>query len=136
MTLSLQLEKLERFSAKVWRQTAKEDPIGHLSFNEYDYLKAVQSLPDPIRLTDLANALEVSKPSATNMVTKLESKGLLVRMPCSIDARAKRISLTERAKQYLALELAVYALIAEEVGKNLSQDERIQLDNLLTKALG
>ncbi len=54
MSLGIQLEKLERFTAKVWRKYSKEDPIAQLSFNEYDYLKVIQGAQEAIRLTDLA----------------------------------------------------------------------------------
>ncbi len=66
--LEKNLEKMERFAAKVWRKYGKEDPLAQLSFNEYDYLKVIQNSPQAIRLTDLAIALEVTKPSASNMI--------------------------------------------------------------------
>lgn len=135
MNLDLQLEALERFSAKIWRMDSKEDPIAQLSFNEYDYLKVIQSAPNAIRLTDLANEMEVTKPSATNMVKRLERKGLVARKACLEDARSKKVILTESAIDHLALESRVYRIMADHLSKHLSESEVEQLEALLNKAL-
>ncbi|MGR5093429.1 MarR family winged helix-turn-helix transcriptional regulator [Vibrio maritimus] len=136
MSIEVNLEKMERLTAKVWRSYCKEDPLSHLSFNEYDYLKTVQASLEPIRLTDLAKELEVSKPSATNMVKRLEKKGLVERLPCPEDARAKRVILTEKARIPLASETEIYGAVAEKLKVNLSESEFTSLNQLLTKALG
>lgn len=126
---------MERLTAKVWRNVSKEDPLGHLSFNEYDYLKTIQAFEEPIRLTDLAKQLDVSKPSATNMVKRLEKKGLVERLLCSDDARAKRVVLTEKARVPLSSESEIYGVVAEQLQRNLSASEFNQLEQLLEKAL-
>ncbi|MBW3694211.1 MarR family transcriptional regulator [Vibrio sp. T187] len=133
--LAKNLEKIERFASKIWRVHSKEDPIGQLSFNEYDYLKVIQSAPEPIRLTDLAKEMEVTKPSATNMVQRLERKGLVERKACVEDARAKRVALTEKAELGLEEESRVYGIMAQGIEKRLSKDEVQQLNLLLNKAL-
>ncbi|RZR10643.1 MarR family transcriptional regulator [Vibrio vulnificus] len=135
MILSTHLEKMERFAAKVWRKHSKDDPILQLSFSEYDYLKVIQNAQEPIRITDLALEMEVSKPSATNMVTRLERKGLVSRAHCLHDARVKRVALTEKALHYLAQEAMVYRILAEQVAGQLSDEEQQQLVSLLSKAL-
>jgi DNA-binding MarR family transcriptional regulator len=135
MSIEVNLERLERLTAKVWRSYSKEDPLSHLSFNEYDYLKTVQAFEEPIRLTDLARELEVSKPSATNMVKRLEKKGLVERLACPEDARAKRVVLTEKARIPLASELEIYSVVADKLKVNLTDSEFTSLNHLLTKAL-
>ncbi|OIQ23115.1 MarR family transcriptional regulator [uncultured Vibrio sp.] len=133
--LSDNLEKIERFASKVWRIQSKEDPIGQLSFNEYDYLKVIQSATEAIRLTDLAKEMQVTKPSATNMVKRLERKGLAVRQSCSEDARSKRVVLTDKAVQGLADESRVYGLMADKMKSKLSSEQAEQLNKLLEIAL-
>ncbi|MGX9518364.1 MarR family winged helix-turn-helix transcriptional regulator [Vibrio mediterranei] len=135
MTIETNLEKMERLTSKVWRSYNKEDPLGHLSFNEYDYLKAIQSSAEPIRLTDLAKELEVSKPSATNMVKRLERKGLVKRLSCTEDARSKRVTLTEKSRLPLMSEAEIYSVVAEKLRAHLDEQEFALLDTLLTKAL-
>lgn len=133
--LDLNLEKMERFASKIWRKYSKEDPLCQLSFNEYDYLKVIQGSSYAIRLTDLAQALEVSKPSASNMLKKLEVRGLVKRVPCPLDARSQLFELTEQAESYLAREARVYQILAQQVAENLSPEELMMLDLLLSKAL-
>lgn len=135
MSIEANLEKIERLTSKVWRSYSKEDPLGHLSFNEYDYLKAIQAARVPIRLTDLAKELEVTKPSATNMMKRLERKGLVLRVSCSEDARSKRVMLTEKARTSLESESEIYTIIAQKLKVHLSEQEFDALNMLLTKAL-
>ncbi len=135
MSLASQLEQLERFAAKVWRQYCHQDPLSQLSFNEYDYLKVLHYAKHPMRVTDLASEMEVTKPSATNMTKRLEKKGLVVRAACSEDARAKRIALTERALHHLNHEAKVYQTLAHQLESELDAQESEQLTQLLTKAL-
>ncbi|MCK6264838.1 MarR family transcriptional regulator [Vibrio sp. ZSDE26] len=133
--LSDNLEKIERFASKIWRQQNKADPISQLSFNEYDYLKVIQAAKDPIRLTDLSDKMEVTKPSATNMVKRLERKGLAMRLNCPEDARSKRVVLTEKARLGLEDESSVYKAMAEKLEGNLSSQQVEQLNILLNLAL-
>jgi DNA-binding MarR family transcriptional regulator len=129
------LEKIERFAAKIWRVHSKEDPIAQLSFNEYDYLKVIQFASEPMRLTDLAQEMEVTKPSVTNMVQRLERKVLVQRKTCVEDARSKRVALTEKAVIGLEDESRVYGIMAQGLEKKLSKEETAQLSLLLSKAL-
>ncbi len=135
MSLEVNLEKLERFAAKIWRMHNKEDPLSQLSFNEYDYLKVIQLSPEPIRMTDLAAELEVTKPSVSTMTKRLERKGLVARIPCPEDGRAQRLVLTEQAQHHLGTEAVVYGAMAKQLGEKLSEEETAFLNVLLNKAL-
>nr|WP_216604306.1 MULTISPECIES: MarR family transcriptional regulator [Vibrio] len=127
---------LERFCAKAWRVYAKEDPLSHLSFNEFDYLRVIQLHPEGVRITDLAEELQVTKPSASNMVVRLEKKGLVRRIACNEDARSKRVLLTEEVIAEMSLEQVVYKDISEQLMRKLDKQEAQQLKALLDKALG
>ncbi|EIA1341440.1 TPA: MarR family transcriptional regulator [Vibrio parahaemolyticus] len=136
MALEESLIDLERFCAKAWRVYAKEDPLSHLSFNEFDYLRVIQVFPEGVRITDLADELQVTKPSASNMVVRLEKKGLVKRIACNEDARAKRILLTEDVVEKMSLEQIVYKDISDQMMLKLNEQEAKQLQSLLNKALG
>ena len=133
--LNQNLEKIERFASKVWRTQVNEDPICQLSFNEYDYLKVIQASPEPIRLTDLAVEMQVTKPSATTMVQRLERKGLVERKASLEDARSKLVVLTHKAELGLEEESKVYQVMAQILESRLSEQESKQLNQLLDKAL-
>lgn len=133
--LNQNLEKIERFASKVWRTQVNEDPICQLSFNEYDYLKVIQASPEPIRLTDLAIEMQVTKPSATTMVQRLERKGLVERKASLEDARSKLVVLTHKAELGLEEESKIYQVMAQILESRLSEQESKQLNLLLDKAL-
>ncbi|CAH6835037.1 MarR family transcriptional regulator [Vibrio chagasii] len=133
--LNQNLEKIERFASKVWRTQVNEDPICQLSFNEYDYLKVIQASPEPIRLTDLAIEMQVTKPSATTMVQRLERKGLVERKASLEDARSKLVVLTHKAELGLEEESKIYHVMAQILESHLSEQESTQLNQLLDKAL-
>ncbi|MCL9782660.1 MarR family transcriptional regulator [Vibrio sp. S4M6] len=136
MALEKSLIDLERFCAKSWRVYAKEDPLSRLSFNEFDYLRVIQMHSEGVRITDLAKELLVTKPSASNMVARLEKKGLVKRIICPEDARSKRVMLTKDVTDKMSLEEVVYKDIAEKMNHKLSHEEAQQLQRLLNKALG
>ncbi|MGB1974044.1 MAG: MarR family winged helix-turn-helix transcriptional regulator [Vibrio toranzoniae] len=133
--LNQNLEKIERFASKIWRTQANEDPICQLSYNEYDYLKVIQTSPEPIRLTDLATEMQVTKPSATTMVQRLERKGLVKRKASLEDARSKLVVLTNKAELSLEEESKIYQVMAQILESRLSEQESKQLNLLLDKAL-
>ncbi|TFH91711.1 MarR family winged helix-turn-helix transcriptional regulator [Vibrio ouci] len=135
MTLEKNLIELERFCSKAWRVYAKEDPLSLLSFNEFDYLRVIQTSSEGMRITDLAEEMKVTKPSASNMVARLEKKGLVRRVACNEDARSKRVTLTEKVIQDLSLEQVVYKEIAQAMNAKLSAKEVEQLVSLLEKSL-
>ncbi len=134
MSIESNLEKIERLTAKVWRASKSDDPLAHLSFNEYDYLKSIQVSGKSIRLTDLALEMNVSKPSASNMIKRLERKELVEVLNCPEDARVKRVRLTSKAEQSLLSEIDIYTAIAAKLCSNLNTHDAKQLDALLTKA--
>ncbi|EGR2739921.1 MarR family transcriptional regulator [Vibrio parahaemolyticus] len=136
MALEESLIDLERFCARAWRVYAKEEPLSHLSFNEFDYLRVIQVFPEGVRITDLADELQVTKPSASNMVVRLEKKGLVKRIACNEDARAKRVLLTEDVAEKMSLEQIVYKDISDQMMLKLNEQEAKQLQSLLNKALG
>ena len=133
--LDQNLEKIERFASKIWRTQVNEDPICQLSFNEYDYLKVIQASLEPIRLTDLAIEMQVTKPSATTMVQRLERKGLVERKASLEDARSKLVILTQKAEVGLEEESKIYQVMAQVLESRLSAQESHQLNRLLNKAL-
>lgn len=135
MSLKESLFEFERYISKEWRVFAKEDPLAKLSFNEFDYLKVIQTAHEPIRITDLAIEMMVTKPSASNMVVRLEKKGLVRRVSDAMDARVKRVELTEKAKKDLSLEDRVYSLIVEKFETRITKEESEQFVAVMAKML-
>lgn len=82
----------------------------------------------PILQKDLQEAMEVRPGSISEIVSKLEEKGLVNRSRAEEDARAVSISLTEKGKERLSkLEQQ------KDLFSSLNDDEKNQLKELLTK---
>jgi DNA-binding MarR family transcriptional regulator len=69
---------------------------------------------DDLRMGDLASRARLSKQTMTTMVRLMERDGLVRREPDPGDARAIRVSLTERAR---ALQPVADGVVAELVGR-------------------
>ncbi|GAB2636914.1 MarR family winged helix-turn-helix transcriptional regulator [Vibrio panuliri] len=135
MHLEESLMDLERFCSKAWRQHGNDDPMCQLSFNEFDYLKVIEQYPEGVRITDLAQELYVTKPSASTMVSRLAKKNLVRTIACREDARAKRVVLTDWVIKNMSFERVVYQQIASDLNAQLSEEEAMKLVELLNKAL-
>ncbi len=126
------MDFLERQLARMWRDSGQIELANQLSFNEYDYLKCVHELKSP-RLSDLAKQMNVSRPSATTMVQKLEKRGLVKRSPCPEDGRAFRLSITPKTLNILEKDREIYSALNNRIRKALPENELSRLEKLLSK---
>ncbi|MGI9279961.1 MAG: MarR family winged helix-turn-helix transcriptional regulator [Endozoicomonas sp.] len=131
-SLGQSMDFLERQLARMWRDSGEIELANQLSFNEYDYLKSVHELDSP-RLSDLAKQMNVSKPSATTMVQKLEKRGLIRRSPCPEDGRAFRLSITPMTLNILEKDKEIYSALINRISRTLPEKELNRLEQLLSK---
>jgi DNA-binding MarR family transcriptional regulator len=67
-----------------------------MSLSEYTVLRMLSEQPDRrLRMSELAAACDMSLSRMTRLVSKLESAGLLLRVPCESDARGANALLTD-----------------------------------------
>lgn len=87
---------MERTDTRRDRDGGKPNPgARHYSANMEDYLEAIRTLSDthtPVTVTQLSDALEVSKPSVTAAIARLSGEGLVDH------AKYGAIALTVRGK--------------------------------------
>lgn len=85
--------------AQLVRISLSEDVINSLTevdvtFSQFETLRYIQRHPLST-VGDLANGLHISYPSATNMVARLHSKGLIQKRGLRSDRRIVRLALTD-----------------------------------------
>jgi DNA-binding MarR family transcriptional regulator len=81
----------------------------------------------PLTLGALADHERVAPPSITNVVAKLEDKGLVTRRPCSSDRRVAHVSTTAAGDALLAeVRQRKDVWLAARLGE-LSDDEQVRL---------
>ncbi|SEB96529.1 MarR family winged helix-turn-helix transcriptional regulator [Pseudomonas anguilliseptica] len=134
MPITDSLKRLEWHMWHHWRQYAQHSGSMELSNSELDYLYALMSAENGLRLTELAERMNVSKASASAMASKLEARGYLQRLPCSEDGRAMRLLATAKSNALEQEERDVYVQTAASLEQNLSREEMQQLSQLLAKA--
>jgi DNA-binding MarR family transcriptional regulator len=82
----------------------------------------------PVRLTALAASVEVSQPSMTQLIQRLERKGLVARLTDPDDRRAALVTVTDGGRQ---LVIERQDRVRERLGElltMLSQDRRDALE--------
>lgn len=113
------LDSLDRmaYATVAITSTALADVVGtELTFLGWRTLVILGEATGPIRLTDLAERLRISRPSASKLVRRLERRGLLTLARNPIDGRGRliglaaegarvRIAVTQRRREILAAAL-------------------------------
>ena len=84
---------------------------------------------------ELAVDLACDASNVSQMVGRLEARGLVVRRPDPDDRRTRQVSITEAGVEVAQDVDSRFSLPSEGVAR-LTEDEREQLSTLLTKTLG
>ena len=88
---------------------------------------------DDLRMGELAVRARLSKQTITTMARLLERDGLVIREPDPADARATRIALTERARDFRAVAEQVLADLYERLVERLSDKRTAELQRTLVE---
>lgn len=126
MTLAKLIELAHRQAHREWVKAGQNLNLSH---SEFEYLSAIRD--QEIRkiekdehcqhLQDVVSEMGVKKASASAMVVKLETRGLVERVDCQYDARAQHILLTKEGRDVLAMGQAVYQAAAEKLKPALAE---------------
>jgi DNA-binding MarR family transcriptional regulator len=127
--------RLLRLSRRVLREIdARLDAEQRIGVNDFDVLITLDNASDRrLRMTDLAEAVMFSSGGLTRLVGRLESRGLVQRIPDPDDARSYYAALTERGSQLLSEARVTHDAVIEALfsGKLTGGEMRS-----LTRALG
>ncbi|HCQ89942.1 MAG TPA: hypothetical protein DIU45_09610 [Clostridium sp.] len=104
------------------KYSANCEDIVNISYSEYFYVEALNILEDAT-YSDLAQYLNLSKPSVTNMVKKLISKGLIYKIQSEKDRRKSYLYLTDKGKLLLEQDYNVVNEFTQEIKDSLTEDE-------------
>jgi DNA-binding MarR family transcriptional regulator len=99
------------------------------------YLETIARLDAPT-FTDLAEMLDVTKPSVTAIVNLLQRKGYVKRQQSQTDRRAYHIVLTEAGQRIGHLHQDLHAKMAAIFTSRLDHSELQTLNRILLKVFG
>ncbi|TCN47315.1 DNA-binding MarR family transcriptional regulator [Rhodococcus sp. SMB37] len=104
-----------------------------LSPHEHRALRVIGNADEPARLGVVAKSLRIVPRSVTEVVDRLESRGLTERLPDPADRRAVCVQLTSDGRRLLTELDAARDADAAEVFTRLDAAERAELARLLRK---
>ena len=108
-----------------------------LALTDYDVLVQL-SLADEhrLRMSELADALLLSRSGATRLVDRLVAEGLVERVMCDADRRGQWASLTDRGLGRLREATPTHLRgIGQHFLDRLSADELVELERMLDRLL-
>jgi DNA-binding MarR family transcriptional regulator len=124
-------EALFRAQATVSRELAAGDVWGELSPSEYGVLYALSKAPYGLRITELRDDVLLTQAGMSRLIARMESAGLVERLPDPDDRRACRIRLTEagaRAQRHSGVRHGHH--VAQKMTRSLDNDQLVQLRDL------
>ena len=110
-----------------------------LSFNEMAVFRALKKLkrdnPETpnVKMGDISKLLKISKPALTQIVNKLEDKGLVKRISMEDDRRVTLIELTEKGSELFRKEDEYVLKITEKIVQSMGEDDTERFIYLLQK---
>lgn len=119
------LDALERsaFAAVAITANALADVAGtELTFLGWRTLVVLGEAPEPLRLSDLAERLRLSRPSASKLVRRLERRGLVELGPNPSDGRGLLVRLAVEGERIRAAVVGRRrAILGEALGEPLPE---------------
>jgi DNA-binding MarR family transcriptional regulator len=105
---------------------------GELSLSQYHLLEPLAG-GERLATCRLAEAAEVSAPTATRMLTGLERDGLVARVPCRTDRRVVHVALTDEGRERVLAKRARGEARLAEIFTSLTEGERREAARLLER---
>lgn len=99
------------------------------------YLFRAHAHNKQVKQKDIEEAFDSSNPTVTGILNRLEAKGLIKRIACKDDARAKNICVTPKALEIDVMLKEMFDKNEKQLVSSLSKEEQEQLVYLLEKVL-
>ena len=128
------IEKLSQSMERYESETFNNSPLSNLTPTQVHYLDAIYHLKNPM-ISELATYLNVSKPTVTFAMNKMEGLGYVKKEQSDEDRRFFRVFLTPEGEELAKLHDEIHKNYAELFKKLLTKDELKTLENLLGKVL-
>lgn len=105
-----------------------------LTARQLTCIEVINEMKNPT-LTELAQNLQITKPSASLMLDRLHENGYITRAKSDSDRRSAHVHLTEKGEKAAQIHTELHQKIASLLTKGLSESEKEILVVLLNKAV-
>ena len=105
-----------------------------LSLHEMHMLESIgKHNGEDVTITDLAQDLDITPPSVTAMVKRLENKGFITKSRSGVDGRRVRILLTEQGRRAEVAHRLFHRKMVRAITKDMTAAEREAIASGLQK---
>lgn len=133
-------EKLSALVNMLWQEcirnlntVMKEDEMNKFSNNDYYYLMVIHSLQMP-NLTQIAEALSLTKPAVSVIIRKLLNLDLIKKMQSEEDKRVFYVELSKKGKSILQGDQAVYQWVSDTMEEIAEDEKELEvMDRMISK---
>ncbi len=112
----------------------EKSELKELTTRQIFCIEQIKSLENP-NLSELAEVMNIAKPSMTVMINRLEKNKFLKKVQSDSDRRTAHIHLTEKGEIAAGLHENLHEKMAERFINRLSVSEQELLTELLSKAV-
>ena len=124
--------KLMKLKGSCYFSVVDELGISEMSLRQLDYLKKFNSC-EGVTTSHLADDLDLSKPTVTEMVKKFVKMNLVYKESCPSDGRVYYVKLTEKGQNIVNLEMMTWAYMAKKLNEQLDEKDLDTLVQILEK---
>ncbi|QKS72711.1 MarR family transcriptional regulator [Paenalkalicoccus suaedae] len=117
---------------KLVQESVTTEGIAKLSVNQIHYIEAISKLYNPT-VTDIANAMNLSKASVTAGINKLVESGYAKKMQSTEDKRVFYVSLTDKSASFIQAKTFAAQSFGKKIEETLTPEEAEQFKTILIK---
>jgi len=128
--INIVLNKAEQLEEMV----KQESDLKNLTVKQLHCIELVHELENPT-LSELTERLQITKPSTSVMLERLEEHGFVRRVKSDSDKRAAHVHLTDKGDTAAHLHVELHARFAQLLTKDLTESEKEILIVLLNQAV-
>lgn len=104
-------------------ETQKKYTRSKLSFRDRNAMELIEGSDNGIRISDIAEFLKISKPSATSIIKKLASLGFVEKSSDGSDERTTYAKITKRGRLMCAYQRQYRNNMSSNVADTLTDEE-------------
>jgi DNA-binding MarR family transcriptional regulator len=130
-TLNDLLVNTYRTVLKVEEQMIKSMNGIDLSINELHMLESIGTSEEGATISDIARVMDITLPSVTVAIKKLEKKGYIQKVKSEEDGRVVRVTLTRLGRKIDAMHRYFHEQMIRSIAKQIPEDEK----EILLKAM-
>ena len=124
---------IHTFDSMEEEMKGKSDMV-ELTSRQIFCIEQIKSLSNP-SLSELAEVMNIAKPSMTVMINRLEKNQLVEKVQSDSDRRTAHLHLTEKGEKAAGLHEELHAKISDILVSDLTESEQEILIVLLNKAV-